>query len=127
MLSSFSRYMPRLFLLIFGFYYIEGIASEFEQEAVGCIDWIDAYPMFGRFVVRIANTSMLRLQFIDALWLTFERDDREVVAVEERKHVATDIEDKHSLSVFEFLEREFLFHIIAQRQAILAIIFYVHF
>lgn len=82
--------------------------------------------MFGRFVIGIPDAFVLCFQVFDALRLTFERDDGEVVAVEEREHVARDVEHQHALSVFEFLERELFLHIIAQRQAVLAIVFDIH-
>ena len=58
--------------------------------------------------------------------LTFKRDDAEIVAVKERKHVTMHIEHQYTTGISECCERQFLFHVFAQRKAILTIVFYVH-
>ncbi len=74
---------------------------------------VDAYPVLGRFVIWIADALILCLQILNALRLAFQRDDREIIAIEERKHVALNVKHQHPLSILEFPERQFLFNICA--------------
>ncbi len=59
------------------------VSGQFLQQIIGSRSRIDAYPVLGRLVVRIADTIILRLQILDTFRLAFERDDGEIVAVEE--------------------------------------------
>lgn len=47
--------------------------------------------------------------------LAFQRDYTEVVAVEERKHVAKNVEHKHAVCILESRKWQFLFNVFAQR------------
>jgi hypothetical protein len=59
-----------LFLLtIFRFDDFVGIACEGTQKIGGRGIRVDAYPMFGRLVVRIADTIVLRLQILNTFRL----------------------------------------------------------
>ena len=70
--------------------------------------------MFRRLVIRIADTVVLRLQFVYPFGLTLERDDVEVITIEEGEHMSADIEDEHAFAVLELDKRQLLFHIFAQ-------------
>jgi hypothetical protein len=58
--------------------------------------------------------------------LTIERDDGEIITVEEGEHVSRHVKYQHAFSALKLLERQFFFYICAQRQAIFTIVFYVH-
>ena len=93
--------------------YLVGVSGQFFQQVIWRNIWVDAYPMLVRFVIWIADTVMLCSQFFNAFWLALQRDDREIIAVKEREHVAMNVEHQHPLSAFELLERQFLFYVFA--------------
>ena len=103
-----------------------GIARQLAQEVVGGGGGIDAYPMFGGFVEGVADAGVLFSQLEDALWLAFEGDDAEFVAVKEREHMAADVEPQHPFTVFKLGERKLLLDALPEREAIFAIRFNVH-
>jgi hypothetical protein len=74
----------------------------------------------------LGDANILGFQFFDAVWLAFERYHTEIVAIEEREHMPMYIEHQHITSISKCRERQFLLHVIAQRKAKLAIVFYVH-
>ena len=76
--------------------------------------------------MRFADAIVVCLEFTDAFGLTLECDDAETVAIEEREHVAMDIKHQHTAGMMKSRERQFFLHVRTQRQAIRAIIFYVH-
>ena len=88
---------------------------------------VDAYPMLRRFVVRIADTIILSLQFVNPLRLALERDDMVVIAIEEREHMSADIKDKYTFTVLELHKRQLLFYVLTYRQAIFSVFVNVHF
>ena len=72
-----------LFILVFVLYYVIRVESQLFKQVIGCCGRVDANPMPRRLVVGVADAGVLRFQFIYALRLALERDDTEVVAIEE--------------------------------------------
>ena len=77
---------------IFGFDDFVGVAGKvFEQVLFGGVG-IHTYPVFGRQVERLADTVILRFEFVYPFGLAFERHDAVMVDVQKREHVSADIE-----------------------------------
>lgn len=93
---------------------------------VGAVGDGDAEPVARALVVGIAEVWVGLAEFDDAVGLAFDADNLEDVDVEEAEHVALDIEDQHALSAFEGCEGEALFHVGAQREAVVAKFFNIH-
>ena len=56
-------------------YNLVRVSCKFLQQIISCRSGIDTNPMFGRFVERISNTLIPGFQVVNAIGLTFERDD----------------------------------------------------
>lgn len=103
-----------------------GVAGQLAEQLVGGRERINANPVFGREVGRLAYAVATGSQLLDALGLAFQRNDAEVVAVEESKHVAVNVEHQYAAGIVEGREGQFLLHVSAQRQAVVTIVFDIH-
>ena len=72
---------------------------------------VKTYPVFWRLVVWIADTVVLRLQFVNPFGLAFKRHHLKIIEVKEAEHVPAHIKHEHTISVLEFHKRQFLFHV----------------
>ena len=82
-----------LFLFgIFGFDNLVGVAGEVAEQGVRGDTRVYAQPVFGGFVIGLADAVVLRFQFVYPFGLSFERHNAVIVDVQKREHVPADIE-----------------------------------
>jgi len=104
-------YLVEIVFAIFGFDELVGVAGEVAEQGVRGGTGIDAEPVFVGLVIGLADAVVLGFEFVYPFGLAFERHDRVIGAVKERKHVSADIENQHVRRIPERRKRQFLLHI----------------
>ena len=101
------------FRFILGLDDVVRVASEFLQQVIGCGIRFDAEPMLWRHVEGFDKAVVSGPQFVNTIWLALERDDAEVIAVKERKHVPMHVKHQHAAGRVKRREWHLLLYIFA--------------
>lgn len=110
---------------IFCFDNVVGVAHKFLNDAGAGLGGINTQPKLWVAVIGVSHAIVLFLEKRNSFGLAFDIDVLQVVDVKVAKHVSAHIENQYIACRLELGKGEFLLYL-AQRQAIISQLFYIH-